>query len=132
MVFLSHSARDRRFVKQLAVRLRDAGHAPWFSEKHIRAAQQWHDAIGRALRRCRWFVIVLSPHAVKSVWVKRELLYVLNRRRMRNRIVPVLRADCDPDRLSWVLRATIQFIEFRRDFNSGMEKLLKAISARSR
>jgi hypothetical protein len=38
-------------------------------------AQQWHDEIGAALRRCDWFVLVLSPHTVESIWVKRELLF---------------------------------------------------------
>ena len=78
-VFLSHSNRDRPFVRKLVDVLRRRGIPVWYSETNIQGAQQWHDEIGAALRRCDWFVLVLSPHAVESKWVKRELLYSLRR-----------------------------------------------------
>jgi hypothetical protein len=40
---------------------------------NIRGAQQWHDEIGTALKRCDWFLLVLSPQSVRSMWVKHEL-----------------------------------------------------------
>src|ERR1035437_5127578 len=88
-VFLSHSVKDRRFAERIANVLRCHGVPVWYSGTNIVGAKQWHDEIGKALARCDWFVIVLSPRSVKSPWVKRELLYALNDARYENRIVPI-------------------------------------------
>ncbi len=79
-IFLSHSSRDHRFVDRLVEFLRQHGLSAWCSRHHVRGAEQWHDEIGDALRRCNRFVLVLSPSALKSGWVKRELVYALNER----------------------------------------------------
>ena|SRR2546427_2421434 len=54
---------------------------------NILGAQQWHDEIGAALRRCDWFVLVLSPNAIESIWVKRELLFSLQQNRFEDKII---------------------------------------------
>ena len=104
--------------------LRDHGVPIWFSGGNIIGAQQWHDEIGRALERCDWFVVVLSPASVKSRWVKQELLFALNERRYQNRIVPVLRKDCNHRALSWTLRS-FQMVDFTGEFEAGCASLLR-------
>ena len=74
-VFLSHSSQDREMASRVAETLRAHGVPVWFSESNILGAQQWHDEIGAALVRCDWFIVLLSPDAVSSNWVKRELLF---------------------------------------------------------
>ncbi len=69
-VFLSHSSRDRDAASRIAEMLRPHGIPVWFSPVNILGAQQWHDEIGAALRRCDWFIVLLSPDAVSSKWVK--------------------------------------------------------------
>ena len=123
-VFISHASKDRRFVTKLLKVFRENGIGYWFSETHIPGAVEWHDEIGRALKRCDWFLLVLSPSAVKSTWVKRELMYVLRQNRFRGRIVPVLFRDCRHDLLSWTL-ADFQFVDFTGDFAAGCARLLK-------
>src|ERR1700675_3244814 len=98
-VFLSHSSKDEKALLKLADVLRAHGVPVWFSEKHIRAAKQWHDEIGKALKRCDWFCVLLTPDSVKSKWVKRELLYALQDDRYEDRVVPVLLRHCDTDAL---------------------------------
>jgi len=129
-VFISHSGRDRAFVRKLAQLLKRHGIRSWFSEAHIAGAQQWHDEIGRALARCDWFLLVLSPHAVKSKWVKRELLYALQQDRYSERIAPVLRKPCDHAKLSWTL-ASFQMISFTANFEAGSTDLLRVWGIRS-
>lgn len=123
-VFLSHSSTDRGFASRLAEMLRRHGVPVWYSETNIVGAQQWHDEIGEALRRCDWFVVVLTESSVNSMWVKRETIYALQQPRYENRIVPVLREDCDPDQLSWVLDS-FQMIDFRDDFDAASTDLLR-------
>jgi hypothetical protein len=69
-------------------------------------------------------MLVLSPQAVKSLWVKRELLYALQEKRFENRIVPVLYKDCRYKRLSWTLDA-LQIIPFTAGFDDGCAQLLR-------
>ena len=123
-VFLSHSSKDRAFVRTLVKVLRRHGVPVWYSETSIRGAQQWHDEIGKALGRCDWFVLVLSPDAVDSMWVKRELSYSLNQSRFEGKIVPLVHRRCSHDNLSWIL-STIQMIDFTRSFEDGCRDLLR-------
>ena len=122
-VFISHSSRDRDFVVRLARMLKDHNVDYWFSV-HIAGAKQWHDEIGRALDRCDWFLIVLTPNSVRSQWVKRELLFALNEIRYNERIIPVLRKPCEYRRLSWTL-PDLQLVDFSGNFDLGCRQLLR-------
>ena len=123
-VFLSHSSTDHPFVIKLAKVLQRHGIPIWYSDTDIRGAQQWHDEIGAALRRCDWFALVLSPAAVASMWVKRELLFSLQQDRFEGRIVPIIHRQCPHDELSWTL-SQIQMIDFEHDFDQGCRDLLR-------
>ena len=123
-VFLSHSSADRSFAKRLAATLRRHGVAVWYSETNIQGGQQWHDEIGAALARCDWFVLALSPNAVESKWVKRELLFALQQDRFDGRIAPVIYQPCSHMRLSWTL-SQIQMIDFSHGFDRGCRDLLR-------
>jgi hypothetical protein len=111
-------------VRKFAAVLQGHGVRYWYSEKHIVGAQQWHDEIGRALHRCDWFAVVLSPAAVASRWVKRELLYALNHSRYEGRIVPIVLKPCDSEKLSWTLD-NFQRVDFSSGFDEGCHQLLR-------
>ena len=123
-VFLSHAHQDRAFASRLAAALARHAVPVWYSPSRIQGAQQWHDEIGRALARCDWFVLVLSPAAVRSDWVKRELFYALQRRRYQQRIVPLLHRRCNFERLSWTLGG-IQRVDFTGEFDAACRDLLR-------
>ena len=123
-IFLSHSSQDRLFVRRLTRVLKENHIRYWYSATHIRGARQWHDEIGKALSRCDWFVVVLTPASVKSTWVKRELLFVLNESRYNERIVPLLRKPCRHSELSWTL-SEYQFVDFTSDFDAGCTQMLR-------
>ena len=123
-VFVSHSSRDRAFVDWLVSVLRRHRIPVWYSRLDIQGAQQWHDEIGEALQRCDWFIVVLSPDAVDSKWVKRELLYSLQQDRFEARIAPLLHRACDYEQLSWTL-SLMQQVDFTRSFDDGCRELLR-------
>ena len=83
--------------------------------KGIVGAMQWYDEIGAALRRCDWFAVILSPRAVDSMWVERELRFALRQRRFDRKILPLLYQSCDVDQFSWTL-LSVQMIDFTGDF----------------
>ncbi len=124
-VFLSHSNSDRSFADSIAETLRNHGIPVWYSNTNILGAQQWHDEIGEALKRCDWFIVILSPNSVESMWVKRELTFALKNNKYNNKIIPVLYQSCDYDNLSWTL-SLVQIIDFSKDLESGFCELLRA------
>ena len=123
-LFLSHSDRDRNFATSVVEMLRRHGIPVWYSRTNLIGAQQWHDEIGAALGRCDWFALILSPSAVESMWVKRELLYALQQHQFENKIIPLLYQSCDYNRLSWTL-SFFQMINFSRSFEYGCRELLR-------
>lgn len=123
-VFLSHASPDRAIADRIAAILTEHGVPVWYSIRDILGAQQWHDEIAAALSRCDWFIVLLSPDSVSSMWVKRELLYALQQPRFENRIVPLLIADCLPDKLSWTL-SLFQMVSLIPSFDDGCRELLR-------
>ncbi len=130
-VFLSYSSRNGRFASTLADDLRRHKVRVWYSNRHILGAPQWHDEIGRALERCDWFLLLLSPSAVKSKWVKHELCFALNERRYENRIVPLIHRRCDFKKLSWTLQA-YQMVDFCGNYVNACRELLRIWDVRYR
>jgi hypothetical protein len=123
-LFLSHASADRPFVNKLATFLTGRKIPFWYSKRHLVGAQQWHDEIGKALKSCDWFLVVISPAAVRSKWVKREVMYALNEDRYENRIIPLLYKPCDAEALSWTL-ASLQRVDFSKNFDQSCHELIK-------
>jgi hypothetical protein len=123
-IFLSHSSADRQFATRIGEVLEAHGLPYWYSRRNIVGAQEWHDEIGRALERCDWFMLILSPAAVASTWVKYELLYAL-RERSAGHIVVIDYQPADHKQLSWTLPG-FQWVDFcRQDFTAGCRDLLR-------
>lgn len=59
------------------------------------------------------------------MWVKRELSYALNQKRLLNKIVPVVYRKCDFDDVHWTL-GTLQMVGMTGDFTKGCSVLLKS------
>ena len=123
-IFLSHSSLDAEVSSSLAAVMRRHGLPVWHSQTEILGAQQWHDEIGEALKRCNWFVLILSPYSVKSTWVKNELIFALDHHRYKRKIVPLLYRNCKYERLSWTLPG-FQIVDFRQSVDDGYRELLR-------
>jgi hypothetical protein len=123
-LFISHASSDKDFVDRLIKVLARHRIRFWYSGSHLVGAEQWHDEIGKALARCDWFLLILSPAAIRSMWVKRELRYALNVTRFNDRIIPILLRPCEYRELSWTLDA-IQMIDFASDFDQGCRALFR-------
>lgn len=122
---MSHSARNESFADKLADVLARHRIDVWYSGANIQGADEWFHEIRKALVRCDWFLLALSPSALKSTWVERELLFALGNTRFRNRLTPLLIRDCRWRQLWWPLEG-IQRIDFRKHFVSGCRELLQA------
>jgi TIR domain-containing protein len=122
-LFLSYSTLDTAFADSV----RDVLHhhaIPVWSQINIIGGMQWYDEIGAALRRCDWFAVILSPHAVNSMWVRRELMFALQQLRFDGKILPLLYQSCDLDPYFWTL-PSVQMIDFTGDFHMACRALLR-------
>lgn len=72
-IFISYSRRDQEFVSRLADDLNAHVAGVWFDQSTIQPGQKWHDEILEGIRECKAFVLVLSPDAVESRYVREEL-----------------------------------------------------------
>jgi len=123
-VFLSHSSKNTDVAVSVAGTLRNHGVPVWFSPTSILSAQQWHDEIGKALRRCDWFIVLLSRAAVESQWVKSELVYALRHNQYNDHILPVMIEACDYEELSWTL-GNFQMVDLNADRKEAFTRILR-------
>jgi class 3 adenylate cyclase len=89
-VFVSFSHADRGLVQRRVVDpLKKRGVDVFSFAESIPAAADWPKLIEEALERCDWFVVVVSPRAIDSEWVRGEVANALGRKKLDGRIVPV-------------------------------------------
>jgi hypothetical protein len=79
--------------KEIVALLSSNGIKPWYSKASISTASQWEREILRGMESCDWFLLVVSPRAAKSEWIKDELNWAVYNR--PTRIVPVIMEKCN-------------------------------------
>ena len=72
-IFISYSRRDQEFVTRLASDLNAQVAGVWFDQSAIQLGQRWHDEIMDGIRECKAFILVLSPDAMESRYVREEV-----------------------------------------------------------
>src|SRR5262249_39752088 len=89
-VFISYSELDENTARHLADDLTAAGFDVWFSPTQLSAAESLI-SIFREIESADWFLVALSPAAVNSPWVQKELAVALARQLsgLSPRVVPV-------------------------------------------
>ena len=71
-VFLSHSSKDKEFVRELFRRLTRDGVNCFFDEESIEWGTNFILSLEQGIDTCEFFVAVLSPDFVQSKWVELE------------------------------------------------------------
>ena len=122
-VFLSHSSLDQVTAGRVAHVLGGHGVPVFYSAENILGAQQWQNEILDALQRCDWFIVLLSPDAIDSMWVKREVAFALNDARYEDRIVPLSYRECDLESMRWL--TLFENVDLTGDFEAGCRDLLQ-------
>jgi hypothetical protein len=86
-IFISYSRRDQEFVTRLAADLDRQVAGVWFDQSAIQVGQDWYDEIMDGIRECKAFILVLSPDAAESRYVREEVNKALE---LGKPIIPVL------------------------------------------
>ncbi|SDX93223.1 FHA domain-containing protein [Allochromatium warmingii] len=121
-IFISHSSKDAVFVVEyLKPLLEHAGMSVWCSSGDLEWGVDWERQLHQELRRADWFIVVLSPDAADSDWVRAEVHWAMEKR--KGSIVPVMLHTCDPSAIHLRL-GIVQFVDFRSDLDASATRLL--------
>jgi hypothetical protein len=126
-IFLSHSSKDKFFVRTLADHLRKYGIKVWIDEAEINIGDSLTEKIGQAIESTDYVGVVLSHNSINSEWVQKELQIALQKE-IKGRAVVILP----------ILIETVEIPPFLKDklyadftssekYESELPKLLKAL-----
>jgi hypothetical protein len=106
-VFISYSHADERLARKLTKSLLQAGLQVWDAEREILPGDNWAKKIAEGLEESEAMVVLLTPDAVRSQAVRREIDYALGKKSFDKRLIPVLVGSPDefPEHsIPWILR----------------------------
>ena len=72
-IFLSHTAKDKKFVRELANHLKQYNVKVWVDEAEIKLGDSLIRKIEMGIVEMEFLGVVLSPNSVNSEWVRREV-----------------------------------------------------------
>jgi len=125
--FISYARNDwQGFVAGLASDLARESQKVWIDQNYIVGGDDWMDAIGDALEVCDTLLLVLSPEALTSRYVKMEYRYFF---RQEKPIIPILYRQVD--KMPFEL-ATLHYIDFTQADRSKSYSTLLSILSRPR
>jgi hypothetical protein len=108
-VFLSYAESDESLAEQIADGLEGLGMNVWYDRREILPGENWADKTAKALRDSNAMVVLLTPAALRSKNVRRDIEYALGEETYRHRLIPVIVGP--PEQLirkkefPWILRS---------------------------
>ena len=85
MLFISHSSQDDGFVRDLRAALADQGQDGWIDSRELRGGDPLWTVIQKAIEEASAYAVVISPDALQSKWVGKELRHALAVREQRGK-----------------------------------------------
>ncbi|MCY3598036.1 MAG: nucleoside hydrolase, partial [Rhodospirillales bacterium] len=106
-VFLSHSHADAPLAAKVTEALRTRGLDVWDPDAQLLPGDNWAAEIARALEQSQAMVVLLTPQAVQSRHVMREIEYALGAKSYSHRLIPVVvgdRSRIPEHEIPWIVR----------------------------
>lgn len=121
-IFLSHSSKDKDFVRKLASDLTKNDVPVWFDEWELKVGDSLNKKIGEAINESGWLAVVISGNSIKSTWVEKELNAGLATELEKKQVfvLPLVIDNCE---IPIFLRDKL-FADFRSDYSDGLTSLL--------
>ncbi|MBL8165473.1 MAG: TIR domain-containing protein [Anaerolineae bacterium] len=121
-VYISYSRQDGREVsRRLYDVLRRNGYSVFIDFASLVGGQDWASEIEKNLAEADVLLVLLSPASTESNFIKNEIYYALN---LNKRILPVM---VKQTRVPLVL-SSLQYIDFTKDYESGLKELLRELA----
>ncbi len=125
-VFISHAAEDKEFARKIAADLRANGVDIWIAPDSILAGEDWVSAINRGLSTSTCIVIVLTPSAIASRWVRTEVnTAIMLAHEGKIEIIPL---NIIPAELPALWAGYQKIMEFADGYAAGLKALTTRLS----
>jgi nucleotide-binding universal stress UspA family protein len=123
----SHSQTDEPLARKITAALQKAGLEVWDDEVEIFPGENWAEKVAQALRESEAMVVLLTPDALDSKWVDRDIDYALSEKRFRQRLITVLAAS--PEKLpEEKIPGILQRLKIVKLADNGKEEDIKQIA----
>jgi hypothetical protein len=123
-VFLSYAQRDDKLAQALRTELEKGGFEVWDAAARLTPGDNWALEQGKALADAEAMVVLLSPAALASDHVQREIDYALGEPRFKGRLIPVVVRPVKE--IPWILE-TLQILRIDADPERGSRRVLEAL-----
>ncbi|HEY7127412.1 MAG TPA: TIR domain-containing protein [Ktedonobacterales bacterium] len=120
-LFISYSRTDSEFVDRLEADLKARNFQPWVDRRKLEGGQDWSAELEKAIERCQLLVVVLSPEAMASKYVRREYRYADSQNK------PIIPLNWRTTKVPFELN-DIQWVNFEGNYDKGLADLLVALS----
>lgn len=127
IVFISHSSKDKPFVRKLAGDLLANGVQVWLDELRIHVGDSIPSKIAKGLAESDFFLIVISQNSVQSPWVENELDNALVKE-IESKRVHVLPLKIDNAKTPGSISSK-KHANFATSYDEGLKELIDAIKA---
>lgn len=124
--FISYSRVDTPMMTQVRDRLKAENIPVWTDESIKTGAAHWQTVIEEAIENSGCIVVLLSPDAKKSEWVRREIAYA---RAQSIDIVPILIRGDEQSSIPFDVTG-MQLADLQKDYDGGIKKLIDAVRPR--
>jgi tricorn protease-like protein len=122
--FVSYSRADTVRQQKFVSELRERGVNAWVDVEHlVPGSPAWEREIERSIRGAAGVIVLLSPDANNSQWVRREISFAEENDK---RIFPVLVEGDENDSIPLRLSAH-QRVDLRHSYNKGLDELANAL-----
>jgi hypothetical protein len=132
-VFISYIGKDGALAKEVVVSLEDAGLDAWYDKREILPGDNWAEKISEGLKESDAMVVLLTPDALESVELQRNIEYALGSKAYNKRLFPILvgdAADFSSSEIPWIFKHLKTIKLSGRDRNEGQFKqIAEAIKA---
>src|SRR5215471_2951987 len=131
-IFLSHSTHDDAVVAALREALGSYGVSVWADSQRLSAGEALTPQIRQAIAEVQHFVVLLSPRACASEWVRKEIQLALEVQRSRSdgyKVIPVLYDGVTTDAIPGLLGEEVVAVTLGNGPNAITEALTALLPA---
>jgi hypothetical protein len=129
-VFISYSHTNEILARKVTKALEQAGLDVWDDEREILPGDNWAEKIAEGLEESDAMVVLLTPDALHSKVVRREIDYALGNRSFNKRLIPVLVGSPDKypeDSIPWILRRLKMITLPEQGQEEGIRQITQAL-----
>ncbi len=129
-IFISHNTKDDAFVQQLRIALESLNLPTWVDSRDQPAGTKLAPEITAAIEQARHFLVVLSPNAINSSWIPKEIRTALavEKQRPGFRVIPLLLPGVEPSALNlWFEETPVSVLIKPNGLAEAMPQILAAL-----